>query len=331
MDPVSQAVVGASVAQSASPKRKSQALAFVAGALSGMAADLDILIRSETDPLLFLEYHRQFTHSFVFIPLGALLCTLLLYPFLKRKSSFINLFIFCCLGYATHGLLDACTSYGTQLFWPFSDARIAWDIISVVDPLLTLPVLSLSLIALFAGKRRFARAALIYFSAYLMLGLMQRHRALDAITHLVASRGHETERVTVKPTFGNLLVWKLIYEYNGRYYVDAVRLGLSKRHIPGESVPKLDASLISKASPVQARDIRRFSWFSNEYLALSPNDDNVIVDVRYSMIPNRIEPLWGIRLKPEQPERHVDYVVMRKFTPETRQQLLAMLLEQPIE
>jgi len=32
------------------------------GFLSGMAPDLDILIRSSTDPLLSLEYHRQFTH-----------------------------------------------------------------------------------------------------------------------------------------------------------------------------------------------------------------------------------------------------------------------------
>ncbi|MDB2316436.1 metal-dependent hydrolase, partial [Luminiphilus sp.] len=31
------------------------------------------------------------------------------------------------VGYATHGLLDACTTYGTMLLWPFSDARIAWS------------------------------------------------------------------------------------------------------------------------------------------------------------------------------------------------------------
>ena len=47
------------------------------------------------------------------------------------------------MGYATHGLLDSCTSYGTQLFWPFSDVRVAWDTMSIVDPLFTVPYWSL--------------------------------------------------------------------------------------------------------------------------------------------------------------------------------------------
>ncbi|GAL32009.1 integral membrane protein [Vibrio maritimus] len=37
------------------------------GLLSGLAPDIDVLIRSSHDPLLFLEFHRQFTHSLLFI------------------------------------------------------------------------------------------------------------------------------------------------------------------------------------------------------------------------------------------------------------------------
>src|SRR5690606_29471703 len=43
------------------------------GALGGMAPDLDVIIRSASDPLLALEYHRHFTHSLAFIPIGGLL------------------------------------------------------------------------------------------------------------------------------------------------------------------------------------------------------------------------------------------------------------------
>ena len=57
------------------------------------------------------------------------------------------------LGYSTHGLLDACTSYGTQLFWPFSNERISWNNISIVDPLFTIPVLILVVIAIRTKKR----------------------------------------------------------------------------------------------------------------------------------------------------------------------------------
>ena len=59
-------------------------MAGLLGALAGMAPDLDVLIRSSTDPLLFLEYHRQFTHSLAFIPIGAALCTAILYPFVRK-------------------------------------------------------------------------------------------------------------------------------------------------------------------------------------------------------------------------------------------------------
>ena len=140
MDPFSQAVVGATFASTSADKTSIRPI-ILAGALAGMAADLDVLINSATDPLLFLEYHRQFTHSLLFVPIGAALVALALWPFFKRRLTSKQLFIACFLGYLSHGLLDACTTYGTLLLWPFSDARIAWNTISVVDPLFTLPLL----------------------------------------------------------------------------------------------------------------------------------------------------------------------------------------------
>src|SRR5512139_2370900 len=143
MDPVSQAVLGASAAQSGASAREMRAAGLV-GLLAGMAPDLDVLIRSSRDPLLFLEYHRQFTHALAFIPLGSLLVAAVLHcAFARRYLPFCRTWLFAALGYATHGLLDACTTYGTMLLWPFSDARIAWNLVSVVDPAFTLPLLAL--------------------------------------------------------------------------------------------------------------------------------------------------------------------------------------------
>lgn len=68
MDPLSQAVIGAGLAM-CFVRRERLRTACVAGALGGMAPDLDILIRSAEDPLLALEYHRHFTHSLVMIPI----------------------------------------------------------------------------------------------------------------------------------------------------------------------------------------------------------------------------------------------------------------------
>ena len=151
MDPLSQAVLGATAAQSGA-SRKEVRVAAVVGLLGGMAPDLDVLIRSSRDPLLFLEYHRHFTHALAFIPVGSLLVAAACYVlFARRHLSFGRTWLYAALGFATHGLLDACTTYGTQLLWPFSDARIAWNVISIIDPLFTVPIL---LLVVFAAARR---------------------------------------------------------------------------------------------------------------------------------------------------------------------------------
>ncbi|MCY4523261.1 MAG: metal-dependent hydrolase, partial [Halobacteriovoraceae bacterium] len=84
MDPLSQGVVGAAFSQSMAKKEEAK-LAFAVGFGAGLLADIDVLIRSSADPLLKIEYHRHFTHSLVFIPLGGLLAASILWPFIKNK------------------------------------------------------------------------------------------------------------------------------------------------------------------------------------------------------------------------------------------------------
>ena len=134
MDPLSQGVLGVAAAQAVSKKPQARRAAFM-GLVAGLAPDADVFITSATDPLLSLQFHRQFTHALVFIPIGALLAALVLHPLMGRRFlCFRTTYLFCLAGYATHGLLDACTSYGTQLLWPFSDLRVAWNNISIIDP-----------------------------------------------------------------------------------------------------------------------------------------------------------------------------------------------------
>jgi inner membrane protein len=303
MDPLTQGTLGAVLPQSV-VDRQQAGIAGVLGFLAGMAADLDVLIRSSTDPLLFLEYHRQFTHSLIFIPVGGLLCALVLHPLLARRRdiNFRQTLLYCTLGYATHALLDACTTYGTMLLWPFSNARFAWNTISIIDPLFTLPLLAG---VIYAGVRRrpaAARLALLWGLCYMSLGLWQRNQAEDMGWQLAESRGHVPIRLEAKPSFANILVWKIVYETPDKYYVDAVRTGFRDRVYPGQAVEKLDIARdlpwLDRQSQ-QAADIERFRWFSNGYIARDPLLPNRVIDIRYSLVPNEVAPLWSIELSPE--------------------------------
>jgi inner membrane protein len=268
MDPLSQAAIGAAAAQSGSNSGTLRCALWI-GALAGMAPDLDVFIQSDTDPLLALEYHRQFTHSLLFIPFGALFCALAFYPIAKKHLAFKTVWLFAALGFGTHGLLDACTTYG-----------LCWGI------------------------------------SYLGFGLVQHQRALSAAEQLVSHRQHDPIRLEVKPGFANLLVWKALYEYNGRYYVDAIRAGVTPTYFPGESAPKFSLaknfpSLNSDSQ--QASDIERFRWFSDGWLAIDSTDYSLIVDMRYSQLPNAIKGLWGVRIQPDAAaEQHVEWAVQRE-------------------
>ena len=331
MDPLSQGAIGASLAQSTVTNKKHLISAGIIGFLSGMAPDLDIFIRSEQDPLLFLEYHRQFTHSLVFIPIGGLICAaILFYIFqIKNNLSFKQTWIFATLGYGTHGLLDACTSYGTLLFWPFSYSRISWNNISIIDPLFTIPILILIISSILLKKTLLARIALIWGLLYLIIGIVQHSNAKEIVMKLAADRDHSVERLQVKPTIGNLFLWKSIYESSGYFYTDGIAVFRTHKIYEGEKTKKLninkDFSWLDKDSQ-QAKDIKRFEWFSNGYIAVSKNNPNQIFDIRYSMLPNEINGLWGIELKMNANEdEHITYITNRSPSRSTLKQFWELL------
>lgn len=332
MDPISQGALGAAFPQSTSDKAvfREKALAItLIGAFAGMSPDLDVLIRSSTDPLLFLEFHRQFTHSLFFIPIGAMICALAFHYWARKTLSFKMTYLVCFLGYSTHALLDACTTYGTQLLWPVTNTRYAWNTIAVVDPLATLPLLFLVVASVVKANPLFARLGMVWFLAYLTLGWVQRDRASEAAQALAASRGHAPALVSAKPGFANLILWKSVYEFDGRFYVDGIRVTSDIKIYPGQSIAKLDTARDLPwldANTQQGKDLERFRWFSMDYLALDINQPNLVIDARYSMLPNEINPLWGIALSPIATSgEHVKWVADRDASPERLARFAAML------
>ncbi len=333
MDPLTQGALGASLSQSASNK-KHVVLAGILGFFSGMSPDLDILIRSPTDPLLFLEFHRQFTHSLIFIPIGGLICALAFYYLIAKrvKLSFKHTYIYCTLGYATHGLLDTCTSYGTQLLWPFTNTRYSWDTVSIIDPLITIPLVIFITIAALLKNPRYALAAVIWILSYQCIGLYQNHRASEVGWQLAKERGHQPIRLNAKPTFGNILLWKVIYEIEDGFYTDGVRLGLTTKIYQGNLTPKLN---IERDFPwldlqsQQAKDLKRFSWFSQNYVSVDPNNPLRVIDARYSLLPNESKGLWSIWLSPNAAYTdHVEYRMDRDNTPGKRAIFFKMLQDE---
>ena len=332
MDIVTQGVLGAALAQSAAKKEHIR-LATIIGLIAGVIADADILIRSASDPLLSLEFHRHFTHSIFFIPFGAGIAFLLLWPFLRNKLSAAYLYLYCFMGYLLSGFIDACTSYGTYLFWPLINARISWHIISIIDPVFTIILIAAISIGFKKFSSSFSRIGLALAGIYLLFTFFQMNRAENSIIELAAQRGHTIEKIIVKPTIGNSLLWRSVYLSNNTFYIDAVRTGLNKRIYQGdfikqfnmtETFPKLDTNSLL------AEDIQRFEIFSDDYVSQYPGRPDILGDVRYSMSPIGITPLWGIEMNTIDTSQHVKFDNYRDASTKVKQQFINMLLNRAV-
>jgi len=333
MDIVTQGLAGAVLAQSFSKGHETR-LALVIGFLAGLLADIDALFtQSEMDPLLQLDFHRHFTHSIFFIPFGGLLAAALMWPVLKKYLPFKRLLLFTTAGYATSGVIDACTSYGTSLLWPLSDERISWNIISILDPLFSIALIAAIVFAAIKRIPRYAAFGVCFALSYMLVGFAQHERVEAMAMALAESRGHAVVRIEIKPTMGNLVLWRSIYEADGRFHVDGLRVGLgNEKSYPGESIKRFELSdlpLLSHDS-VLAADIKRFDFFSDGYTALLPGDKPVIGDARYSMLPTSTKPIWGIELNLADQQKHTPFNQFHDTSDLTRQTFIDMLLGEDI-
>lgn len=192
MDSLTQIILGAAVGEATLGKKVGNK-AMLYGAIAGTIPDLDVISQYFVDTVTALEWHRSFTHSIVFSVIFGLFFGWLVSRWEKRASwkQWSWLWFLC---FVTHTLLDAHTTWGTQLFWPF-DLRLAYKNIFVIDPLYTVPFLVFLLLALRQKRddpkrRKLNNLGLWISSGYLLLTLL-----LKGITFLKFENALEAQNI----------------------------------------------------------------------------------------------------------------------------------------
>ncbi|TLD68906.1 metal-dependent hydrolase [Phragmitibacter flavus] len=325
MDPITHATLGIACAVALTSKRELRRAAALVGLSAGMLPDVDIFFRSSTDPLFSLEYHRHFTHSVIFAPVIALLAVVFVWGSYRlggKKIEAGRLMIPALAAALGHGFCDVWTSYGTRSWWPFSDERVTLDWISVIDPVLTLPLLVGAVLAWVWGSQRTAGVALAGVAIYLSLCQVQKSRAEVALQDWLAKEGLPMpDRSTVKPSMGNIIVWRGMVVHGQTFRVVALRCGISGpvKLLAGESQSMFRSdqeaveALGLPEGSVQARAVQRFSHFSDGWIGMHPSDTQTIGDLRYAAMPNEVLPLWGIRLNAQTPDAPVGLSYFREI------------------
>ncbi len=154
MDSITQATLGAAIGEAMLGKKAAKKGAIL-GAIIATIPDLDVVLLPFYDDLQRISVHRGYSHSILFSFFGAILIAIILSRIKWTKQfSYLKLALFSWLVLFTHMLLDAFTSYGTQLLLPFSNHRVSFDSINIVDIVYTIPLLTGLLLSTWIFKKK---------------------------------------------------------------------------------------------------------------------------------------------------------------------------------
>ena len=294
MDSLTQIILGAACGEIVLGKKiGNKALLF--GAIGGTIPDLDVFIGKllYNNEIQAMAFHRGFMHSILFAILGSFFfgwITYRLYNTGKRTNStnlkgWITLFFWAIF---THPLLDCFTPYGTQLFAPFSNYRVAFNNISVVDPLYTLPFLICMIVVLFFkrtdSKRLKWTKAGIYISSFYMLFTLGNKIYIDSVFKKSFNKaGIAFDRFSAQPSILNTILWYAVAETKDKYYLTFYSL-LDKSATANKIITvDKDHNLVN----MNDENLKTLAWFSNNYYKISKKDKigtYKYTDLRYPML-----------------------------------------------
>ncbi len=283
MDSLTQIVLGAAVGEVVLGKKIGNK-AMLYGAIAGTIPDLDVFASHFTDTVTALSIHRGFTHSIVFSLLFAPIFGWLVsrYEAYKNFNGWSWLFFWAFL---THPILDAHTTWGTQLFWPF-DVRFAFKTIFVIDPLYTIPFLVFLILAMrqhrTSEKRSFYnRMGLVMSSSYLVLTFLLKWMAFNQFESALETQNITYLKLDTRPSPLNTILWSANVETENAYLLGNYSF-FDTKSIAFESYPK-NHELLENLT--ENNKVKRMIAISEGWYTIVEKNDNLYFnDLRFGLL-----------------------------------------------
>lgn len=284
MDSLTQIVLGAAVGEAVLGKKIGNR-APLYGAIAGTIPDLDVITGYFVDPVTAVEWHRGFSHSIVFCILFSPIFGYLLSLF-ETKATRKELSWLMFWGLFTHPILDAFTTWGTQLFWPLG-INLAFKSVFVIDPLYTLPFLVCLIIAMRKPKDAPPRRTWNYWglaisTSYLMLGLL-----LKIVSYQVFEKALQDQQVSYteiqnRPAPFTTLLWSANVKTEDGFYLGDYSF-FDVQPISFRFFPKNE----TLAEEVQHEsDVQRLQKISEGWYAYAQNQEGELLfnDLRFGLL-----------------------------------------------
>ena len=274
MDSVTQATLGAAIGE-AVLGRKIGNKGMLWGAIAATLPDLDVIFVPLYNNIQRISIHRGYSHS---ILVSVVVATLLAWLFYKWKAKsgvkFFEWWGLFFLALFTHILLDSFTTYGTQLFLPFSDYRVGLDSITIIDPFYTVPLLAGILSALFFArthpKRRLANnLGLIISTLYLSFTMVNKSRINNVVESSLEQQQINYESFLTIPASAGSLLWYGVAKSPEGLYIGDYSVFDKEGNIDFEFFPTNEALLKDVEDEYL---IDRMKWFAGGYYTVAEED-----------------------------------------------------------
>jgi inner membrane protein len=222
LDSLTQLTLGAALGETFLGKKIGNK-GILIGAFIGTLSDLDVIPGQLLDTPDRLLFHRGFTHSLAFVLIATLLLSQLFKRWCCRKQNIPigQWHLFFAVTLAAGILIDAFTTYGTQLLWPYK-YRFEFNTLFVVDPLFTLPLLITTIWLMFkrkdAGIRHTLNRTGIFISAAYLLFTIANKQVIDSIFRQSLKEQNITySRFISNPMPMNQILWTSVAETENHY------------------------------------------------------------------------------------------------------------------
>lgn len=251
MDNLTHALAGALIARATAPRERGpESLPLrrrvLIGALAAGLPDLDILA-GYLSPLSYLYHHRGITHSLLLLPVWSLLVAALFAALWRGRPGWRAYIGVVAWALASHIVLDVITSFGTMVFAPLSDVRVALSATFIIDLWFSgLMLVALAASWLWRPSRVPALAGLAAMIAYVGLQVGLQHRAVEFGEDYARAQGLQHAAVSALPRPVSPFNWTVMVAEDARYryaHVNLIRQRVLPEPRPGSGfIERLDAA-----------------------------------------------------------------------------------------
>ncbi|HLS12356.1 MAG TPA: metal-dependent hydrolase [Flavobacteriaceae bacterium] len=283
MDSFTQVVLGAAVGEAALGKKVGNK-ALLYGAIAGTIPDLDILSGFFVDTVTALEIHRGVTHSILFAVFGGMFFGWLV-SLWEKKASWKQWSWLFFLGFFTHSWLDAHTSWGTQIFWPFG-YQISFRNIFVIDPLYTIPFAVFLLLAWISPVGSVKRSRYNWWgigvsSAYMLVTIIFKFVTYDKFVQALEEQEIVYSTIQTKPSPMNTILWTANVQTEDAFLIGDYSF-FDTEPIQFYSHPK-NHELLGKLK--ENKDVQRLIRVTEDKYTIVQKEDGIYLnDLRFGMI-----------------------------------------------